>query len=522
MEQNYIINNFEIPKGIAKNRNLKENIFILFFCIINKIPLITCGKPGRSKTLSFQIIENSLKGSSSKSFFCKQYPKILAYKIQGSLNTTSLEIINIFKKAREAQKNDNQKIIIVFMDEMGLAEISENNPLKVMHSELEEEDNKVSFVGISNWFMDASKMNRVIYNVVQDPDENDIIETEIEISKSYDENGENNYKKYENIISRISRAYFNFISKKKNENDENQYFHGSRDFYSLIKSIMNDIIKYKKELEEKNQNEINVLINRICINNIERNFGGLKNSVNEFKAYFYDGYEIDKNVYNENNNYDVKKCIEENINDYNSRYLLLITESSLSHELVNYILDEINRNNNETTINIGNDEINTNYQKLDSIKIFNNSFIKKKEDFKKYYSGSKFEADKKNILYSNEMLNKIKYQMETDNILIMNDLETVYPNLYELFNQSYTYLEGKKFVHLGESKSLSLVNDKFKVIILVNKNSIKDQEPPFLNRFEKHIINFSYLLQKEMLELSEEIFSTLKQILNIKIENCNI
>ena len=186
MEQNYIINNFEIPKGIAKNRNLKENIFILFFCVINKIPLITLGKPGRSKTLSFRILQNSMRGLSSKSTFCKRYPKIISYKIQGSLNTTSLELKNVFNKARNNQNNDNDKIIVVFMDEMGLAEISENNPLKILHFELEKEENKIAFVGISNWFIDASKMNRVIYNVVQDPDDEDIIETAEQIAKSYE------------------------------------------------------------------------------------------------------------------------------------------------------------------------------------------------------------------------------------------------------------------------------------------------------------------------------------------------
>ena len=514
MEQNYIINNFEIPKGIAKNRNLKENLFILFFCVINKIPLITLGKPGRSKTLSFRILQNSMRGHSSKSSFCKQYPKIIPYKIQGSLNTTSLEIKTVFNKARDNQKRDNDKIIVVFMDEMGLAEISENNPLKILHFELEKEENKISFVGISNWFIDASKMNRVIYNVVQDPDEEDIIETAEQIAKSYEENGENYFEKYGNILINLSKAYYKFITKKQKENDQNQYFHGSRDFYSLIKSIMNDIVKNKKLLEE---DEEKLLITKICDINIERNFGGLPNSVNDFKYFFQNEYIQYK--YN-NNNYDVKKCIYENINDDTSRYLLLITESSLSQEIINYILEEyyVNKYKEEimTKDNSIKEDTTLEYKITDSIQLINN-LKTKKENFKKYISGSKFKSDKKNIFYSNELLNKIKYYMETDIILVMSNLEIIYPSLYELFNQSYTYLEGKKFVYLANSKSLSLVNDKFKVIILVNQNLIKYQEPPFLNRFEKHIINFSYFLNENSLSLAEEIFKTLKEI--VKSEN---
>ena len=87
----------------------------------------------------------------------------------------------------------------------------------------------------------------------------------------------------------------------------------------------------------------------------------------------------------------------------------------------------------------------------------------------KFFFGSIFKLDKNNISYSNEILGKIKDQMRTNNILILKDLESVYPALYELFNQSYTYLEGKKFVYLGYSRSLTLVNDNFKVIVLLRR-----------------------------------------------------
>ena len=71
--------------------------------------------------------------------------------------------------------------------------------------------------------------------------------------------------------------------------------------------------------------------------------------------------------------------------------------------------------------------------------------------------------------------------METENIIILKDLEIVYPSLYELFNQSYTYLLNIKFTRLGKSKSLSMVNDKFKVIVLVDKENIPIEDPPFIN-----------------------------------------
>ena len=509
MEQNYLLDNFQIPVGIAKNKNLKENIFLLFFCIINKIPVIICGAPGKSKTLSFEILQDSMKGKSSKSDFCRMFPPLTAFKIQGSLNTTSEDILNIFKKGRTYQKENEDKLSVVFMDEMGLAEISENNPLKVIHSELEQENNKISFVGISNWFIDASKMNRVIYNVVQDNDEEDVIQTGKEIAKSYEKIEENfNSQEYDDLISRLSKAYYQFISNKREIRDIHQFFHGSRDFYSLIKSIMQDIIKNKNNLDNFSQKEDrDKLLNNICMNQIVRNFSGLENSVDEFNSYYLE--EFEKIIYskNKNYNYNFKKCIQDNINDKDSRYLLLINDGHLSQELFNYIIEEIN--DNRKHLNFENKD-------NDKIQLFSCNEKEENEVFVKYYIGSEFKGDKNNVLYSNEILNKIRIQMETENILILKDLELVYPALYELFNQNYIYLNGKKFVHLGESKSLSLVNDKFKVIVLIEKNKLESQEAPFLNRFEKHIINFSSLLNKELKDISNDIFKNIKEIFDFK------
>lgn len=46
------------------------------------------------------------------------------------------------------------------MDEIGLAELNPSLPLKTLHALLDE--GKVSFVGISNWVLDTSKMNRAV------------------------------------------------------------------------------------------------------------------------------------------------------------------------------------------------------------------------------------------------------------------------------------------------------------------------------------------------------------------------
>ena len=511
LEMNYVINSFIIPKGIAKNQALKENLFSALFCIANKIPLIICGKPGRSKTLCIQILQNSLKGKdASQSYLCKYFPELIIYKIQGALNTKTEDVVKVFKKARESMKENQNNIHLVLMDEMGLAELSINNPLKVTHFELENEEEKIPFIGITNWGLDSSKMNRVIYIVVQEPDEDDLIKTAEEIVKSY-ENDKDNYKqnyyeKYGIYIKNLSKAYYQFIEDKKNKNDEYKFFHGSRDFYSLIKNIMSDIIKNKKILEDdKNSNE---LINKICMKNIERNFGGLENSVNEFKSYF--NKLLNVNIINENNQeYELLDCLKNSLYDNESRYLLMISDSSLSKDILNFMLDEINNKINEYRKSISNSNINEgNFEKL-----------RKKEI--KTFLGSKFKGDEKSIYYCDNILYKIKCQMETENIVILKDLEIVYPSLYELFNRSFINLQGLKFARLGQSKSLSLVNDKFKVIVLVDQRKIVKEDPPFLNRFEKHIISFLNILNNRLISLADEIYNVLKELLNVQALNYN-
>ena len=59
-------------------------------------------------------------------------------------------------------------------DEIGLAELSRYNPLKVLHNILEIENRKIGFVGVSNWRLDASKMNRALYLARPDPSEDDL------------------------------------------------------------------------------------------------------------------------------------------------------------------------------------------------------------------------------------------------------------------------------------------------------------------------------------------------------------
>ena len=279
-EQKYIVDNIEMKEGIAKNRALLENIFSLFVCINAKVPLFIVGKPGCSKSLSVQLLYNSMKGEEySDNQIFNNLPKLILSPYQGSLGSTSEGVQKIFKIARKNLENKNKDkeeiISMVYFDEMGLAEHSKNNPLKVIHSELEYDLNdgskKLAFVGISNWILDASKMNRGIYLSINQPDLKDLTETSETIAKTYDDTLASKNKEF---FSNLAETYYNYKEDLKINYSTFEDFHGSRDFYHLIKNSM-------KSLLIKAKNERNIEIDEQVkqttgIYSLERNFGGLE------------------------------------------------------------------------------------------------------------------------------------------------------------------------------------------------------------------------------------------------------
>ena len=99
--------------------------------------------------------------------------------------------------------------------------------------------------------------------------------------------------------------------------------------------------------------------------------------------------------------------------------------------------------------------------------------------------------------------------METDNVLILKNLDMIYPSLYDLFNQNFNYMGDKRYARIAfeYAKISSEVNKDLHIIIIVNKNQIQNLklDPPFLNRFEKHIINFNMFLEEKDIEIAKNI-----------------
>ena len=124
-----------------------------------------------------------------KLFFLSDFLHLSIYKFfllqifmssyQCSPLSTAEGIINTFKQSSRFQegKDLNTFTSVVVLDEIGLAEDSQQMPLKALHPLLEDgtdgsesltfdgslhKNNRVAFIGISNWSLDPAKMNRGI------------------------------------------------------------------------------------------------------------------------------------------------------------------------------------------------------------------------------------------------------------------------------------------------------------------------------------------------------------------------
>ena len=75
----------------------------------------------------------------------------------------------------------------------------------------------------------------------------------------------------------------------------------------------------------------------IGVRSLEKNFGGLSDSINKIKTIFAEKFS----EFTENTVYNALQCIKVKDN-LSTRFLLLISKSSISSYLVSYVLNSLN------------------------------------------------------------------------------------------------------------------------------------------------------------------------------------
>lgn len=455
-EQTFLLNSMDIPKGTARNLALQENFFVMLVCILNKIPLFIVGKPGCSKSLSMQLIRNNMRGENSKDQFLKNHPRLWYSSFQGSESSTSDGIKKVFERAEKFRDQNKDVLSLVILDEIGLAERSRFNPLKVLHSLLEPEGKdqpKIAVVGISNWYLDSAKMNRAIHLSRPDMTVEELFITGQSIIESIA-----CQKSIDSMLKKIAKAYLEYTDKQSIE-----CFYGLRDYYSYIKYLSRKLDR--SGCEAGNSENKNILLKGLL-----RNFGGQQINNDKMKTTFIRRMSLENIPMCK-----TKKLIKENIVDSEARHLMLIVDGDAALFDIERIIKKMDR---EFTTQLG----------------------------------SNF-SDDKDVEYNYEVLNRIILCMEQPQVLILKDLDDIYGSLYDMLNQNYTIVKGQKHcrVALGPfSNPTCEVNDKFKCIVIIEESNIENTDPPFLNRFEKQ----RYLLRDFLKPKHERLVKYLEVFIN--------
>jgi hypothetical protein len=147
--------------AVALNDALCENLFALYVCVLNGIFVIIVGRPGSSKSLSVEILKLVLSPGNHK---LRQslggLPALTELYFQCSPLSTSSGFKALFESAQRLSNDPKLMLAMVVLDELGLADLSPEKPIKVLHSELERkavltsgdvQQSPYSVVALSNW-----------------------------------------------------------------------------------------------------------------------------------------------------------------------------------------------------------------------------------------------------------------------------------------------------------------------------------------------------------------------------------
>ena len=357
-----------------------------------------------------EIIENIVVEAKEKIFKKFNEPESVMNDIKEA-EQKILDNVKIFETIKSIFEEIKKKVFkkkylsLLVFDELGLSEKSPTNCLKVLYSKLEmsldqDNKNKISFIGISNWTLDVAKMNRTIFLAIPDIMINDIRKTVKAIADSYNkEIYEKNKKYYEDL----GKLYFDYREKLKETLKDEFYlnYHGGRDLYNLVKIFSSEMIKKTKPEDGIKKA-------------LARNLNGLEiNGESTLKKYIT-SYNFD--------NLKTMDLVIDNIISLDTRFLLLISENAMFSFLIDIIKDKIKEKN------ISSDN------KINYVT----------------YIGSPFKGDIMNNSYQTEVIVNIEKSVAEGKVIILSDLDQIYSVFYDLFNQNYIEKDGKKYCRISQ------------------------------------------------------------------------
>uniref|UniRef100_A0A3B3UFU9 RING-type E3 ubiquitin transferase n=1 Tax=Poecilia latipinna TaxID=48699 RepID=A0A3B3UFU9_9TELE len=445
--QDLFLQNVQTRETIAKNIALKENVFLMVVCIELRIPLFLVGKPGSSKSLAKTVVADAMQGQNSHCKLFKKLKQVHMVSFQCSPHSSPEGIIGTFRNCARFQKDKNMEeyVSVVVLDEIGLAEDSPQMPLKTLHPLLEDGciDNdkpdphmKVGFVGISNWALDPAKMNRGIFVSRWDPSEDELVETASGICSS----SKQILLKIKHLFPSLAKAFLNIC----NETSKNQFF-GLRDYYSLVKMLFAAV---KATQQEPNGEQL--------VEVILRNFSGQPDGFDPV-LFFQDVLQDLTEIPRPRTLQMILRNLDHGTKE-ESRYLLLLTT-------------------NNAALHILQQQV----------------FAKGDYPPPEIIFGSGFPKDQEYAQICRNV-NRVKTCMETGRTVVLLNMQNLYESLYDALNQYYVYLSKQQYVDLGlgSHRVKCRVHTNFRLVVVEDQKKVYEYFPvPLINRLEKHRVDRS-------------------------------
>lgn len=323
------------------------------------------------------------------------------------------------------------------------------------------------FAGISNWGLDAAKNNRAVFVARPSLDIKDLAATAEDISGTYNVDFPVIFKELWLILA---KAYWNFIQDQVKT--EKKMFHGPRDYYSVVKSICSQLE------EEKITSMDGEALRNILQIKISRNFGGIGSS----GAKFINHLNVFMAVPIPNTEPPIYELLKDHLKDKNSRYLMIISRGGGRYALKT-ILGQVIKNYSELVL-----DHDTPYKTLVGLP----EHMSPEEKERKI----------------TEDLNDFQQYMLEGRKVILDNYRELYTSLYDLFNMRVKWVGTKKYCEIAHSTKqnrFAEIHENFKVLVLVDQDNLDKEEAPFLNRFEKYILNYENAMNSEQNKISKKL-----------------
>jgi len=461
--------------AIALNEALCENVFASFVCVLNSIFTIIVGKPGTSKSLSIEILKNALSTDQHmlrKELAGPNQPPLKALAgglyFQCSPLSTSAGFKALFDSARKLSSETSLIQPLVVLDELGLADLSPDRPIKVLHSELERASNNptenISVIALSNWVVDAAQVNRGILIRRTNATKEDLSKSAWAVTESLlDKACIKNSSKLKKYISVIVSVYERLF-----QCDEVGGVHmfSMRDFFFTVKNFVvyaSDLIRSSKPKSLKDP----------LISAIIRNFTGhpralskVQEILREENLQFSPPSPLDlicQNISDSTHPYSV----------HIARHQMLMSKSLQSlHLLMNYVKPTFSNQESNHPIE------------------WNVLF------------GSLFPGDSK-LLSITRKLRQVEQAIRQGGVLILCHAEQIFESLYIVLNQQYWTQGNVTMTHIAlgpTTRAIALPEGHFRIIVCVDSDkalSKQSMSPAVLSRFEKRQISAKDFLNEQ-------------------------